>query len=126
MLNLRLKKIYKRLPTYEYELVEGGTYIGKIQIRHKPSCGKNMPSDMANNIYYEIESSQQKKGYGKLILKLGLVEAKKSGLSEVIITCMKINTASKKIIEANGGKFLYEKPLLDNSDIILKYKITLK
>ncbi len=125
MPELRLKEVYKGLPTYEYELIDGDKHIGRIQIRMKPGHGPNMPADFANNIYYEIDPAQQRRGYGKLILELGLEEAKRLGLSEVIITCNKTNVASRKIIEANGGEFLEEKPLLDHSDISLKYRIKL-
>lgn len=125
MAYLRLKKIYDRLPTYEYELLDNEVIIGKIQIRMKPSHGTNVPPDFANHIYYEIEETYRNKGYGKEILKLGLQEAKKLGLKEVIITCDETNTASKKIIEANGGEFLDKKSLLDGSGVMLKYIISL-
>ncbi len=126
MSRLHLKQTHEKLPTHEYELIDGEKVVGKIQIRMKPSRGKDVPPDFANHIYYEIEEQYRNKGYGKKILKLGLEEAKRLGLKEVIITCDELNTASKKIIEANGGVFLDKKPLLDRSGTILKYKIFLR
>jgi predicted acetyltransferase len=43
-------------------------------------------------------------GYGKEILRLALVEAKKLGLSKVLIDPNEDNTGSWKIVEANGGE----------------------
>lgn len=56
------------------------------------------------HIGYEISPSMRNKGYGKKILAIGLVEAKKIGLSKVLLTCDVNNVPSKKIIEHNGGK----------------------
>lgn len=79
---------------------------------------------MASHIYYEIDPAFRGKGYGKLILKSGLEEARKIGLQELLITCDDENIASKKIIEANGGIFI-EKALLPKNKTMLKYSIPL-
>ena len=51
---LILKETLGRLPTSEYELVDNGNVVGKIQVRHKPSHGGGIPESMASHIYYEI------------------------------------------------------------------------
>ena len=48
---------------------------------------------------------RRQQGFGSLILRLLLPEAAKLGLKKVLITCEETNTASRKIIEANGGVF---------------------
>ncbi len=53
---------------------------------------------------YAVRRSKRKKGYGKLILRELIKKAEKKGLTELLITCDNSNIASKKIIEANGGK----------------------
>lgn len=113
------------LPTSEYDLFDGETIVGKIQIRHRPSNGKDIPEEMKNHIYYEIFPEYQGKGYGNKILELGLEEAKKIGLHEVYITCMEDNIPSKKIIENNGGEFVKELLIPSRGKKMLKYKIDL-
>ncbi|HZE87234.1 MAG TPA: hypothetical protein VE090_03425 [Methylomirabilota bacterium] len=41
--------------------------------------------------------------YGKEILKLALPQAKRLGITKVLITCDDTNIGSQKVIEANGG-----------------------
>ena len=120
---LRFKKVHGLLPTSEYELVEGNQAVGFIQIRHKPSYGEGVPAHLANHIYYEIRTEYRGKGYGKIILKLGLEEAKKIGLSEVFITSLESNIASRKIIEGNGGILIDEDIIPADGQKMLKYKI---
>jgi predicted acetyltransferase len=112
MIQLRLKKKYEPRQTYEYELFDGDTVLGKIQIRMHPSHSDIIPSDFASHIYYEIEKPFRRKGYGKTILNLGLREAKRLGLREVIVAC--------------DGDFLEQKPLSDGSGMIRKYRISLR
>lgn len=128
MLHLKLKEIFGKLPTSEYQLFDGDTVIGRIQVRHKPSHGTNVPEKLANHIYYEILPEHRSKGYGKEILRLGLEKAKEIGLSEVFITCMEDNLHSKKIIESNGGIFIDDGmvPMEHGENKkMLKYKISL-
>lgn len=107
----------------EFWLIEDGKYIGKIFIRHKPS---GRTPEIASHIYYEIRSTERKKGYGTEILKQGLGEAKQLGLSDVIITCQKDNTPSKLIIEKNGGVFIDEVSIPHDPVPFLKYRIIFK
>lgn len=107
----------------EFWLIDGDRYIGKIQIRHKPS---GRVPEAASHIYYEIRPGDRGKGYGNKLLKLGLMKAKEIGLSELIITSEKNNLPSIKIIEKNGGNFLEEIILPNTSVSLLKYKIPLQ
>ena len=125
MAKLIFKRTTGNLPTSEYELVENGTSVGAIQVRHGPSHSKDVPAHMASHIYYEIYPQHRGKGYGKEILKQGLEKAKEIGLKEVIITCLEDNIASKKIIEANGGDFVEDATIPSTNEKLLKYKINL-
>ena len=122
-MELILKEISGHLPTSDFELKEGNKVIGKLQLRHRPSKSADVPEGFENHIYYEIEPNYRGKGYGKRILALGLEEARKLGLSEVIVTCDSDNISSRKIIEANGGELLDEQPE-SNGKMVRKYKIT--
>ena len=90
----------EEVPYSVYWLTEdGGNEIkGVIRIRHKPIL-------IHGNIGYDIHPKMRGKGYGKIILNVGLIKAKEIGLDKIHITCAKDNIASKKIIEAHGGRY---------------------
>lgn len=123
-MKLVLKNTIGPLPTYEFELVDEERCVGRLQLRHSPSKSSSFPEGFESHIYYEIDPEYRGKGYGKEILKLGLVEARSRGLSEVILTCTEENVASCKIIEFNGGKLLDSKHSLDGK-LVRKYRIIL-
>jgi predicted acetyltransferase len=83
-----------------------------------------LPENFASHIYYEIRPEYRNKGYGMKILELGLEEARKIGLKEVILTTKKDNLASKKIIETNGGLLADE--CMTSEGLYLKYVINLE
>jgi predicted acetyltransferase len=58
---------------------------------------------IGGHIGYEIRPTQRKRGYGKLILRLALQEARALGIDRALLTCDCTNAASRRIIEANGG-----------------------
>ncbi|MGN0624815.1 MAG: GNAT family N-acetyltransferase [Oscillospiraceae bacterium] len=58
----------------------------------------------AGRIGYSIRKSQRGKGYSVEMLRLVLLEAKKEGLSKVLVTCNENNIASSRTIERAGGK----------------------
>ncbi len=88
------------VPASDFWLVEKDKYLGTTNIRHR--LNQNL-LDVGGHIGYHIRPSERRKGYGTLILKLALIEAKKLGLSRVLITCDEENIGSAKIIEKNGG-----------------------
>ena len=55
-----------------------------------------------SQIYYKIRKSERGKGYGNLILRLALSEAKKLNFSRIRINCNNDNIPSKKVIINNG------------------------
>lgn len=74
--------------------------IGEIGIR---TTLNDFWENQGSQIYYKIRKSERKKGYGNIILELGLLEAKKLGFTKIRINCDDNNIASKKIIIKNGG-----------------------
>lgn len=84
----------------EYWLVDGKEYIGGLDIRHMLTDHLRM---IGGHIGYSIRPSKRRRGYGKLILKLGLAKAKEMGMEKVLVTCDVSNAGSRKIIEGNGG-----------------------
>lgn len=57
-----------------------------------------------SQIYYKIRKSERGKGYGNIILKLALFEAKRLNFNCIRINCDNNNIPSKKIIINNDGK----------------------
>lgn len=58
---------------------------------------------VGGNIGYSIRPTERFKGYGTLILKLGLEKCKELNIDKVLITCNKSNVGSYKVIEKNDG-----------------------
>lgn len=55
------------------------------------------------HIGYGIRPTERQKGYNKINLYLGLIEAKKIGLDKVMLDCSTTNLGSDKTIKALGG-----------------------
>lgn len=83
-------------------LVDDDEYSGSVNIRHELT---DWLIRYGGHIGYAIRPSRRRKGYGKIICKLALDEARTIGLDRVLITCDADNVGSRKIIEANGGVF---------------------
>ena len=126
MLKLVLQNTSGSLPTSTYTLFDNDKEVGFIQIRHRPSHSQEVPPDFASHVYYQIKPEYRDRGYGKKILQLGLAEAKKIGLEEIIITCYDDSIASKKIIEANGGVLIDSHIIQTDKKRFLKYLLKIK
>lgn len=88
--------------------------IGAINVRW------NLPESMkqfGGNIGYGIRPTERRKGYNKINLYLGLMEAQKLGLDQVMLSCEVSNLGSAKTMQALGGKL--ERTEVDSSDGIL-------
>jgi predicted acetyltransferase len=88
------------VPYSEFWLVDGEEYLGMLLIRHELDARL---LQKGGHVGYAIRPSRRRRGYGKLILKYGLEEAKTLGLERVLLTCDEENCSSRRIIEANGG-----------------------
>ena len=81
-------------------LVDNNKLIGELGIR---TTLNDFWINKGSQIYYKIRLSERKKGYGNIILKLGLDETKKLGFKQVRINCDDNNIPSKTVILNNGG-----------------------
>ncbi len=88
--------------------------IGNINIRWNLS--KEM-LQFGGHIGYSIRPTERRKGYNKINLYLGMIEAKKLGLDRVMLDCEATNIASDKTLKALGGKL--ERSEIDPSDGLL-------
>ena len=88
------------VPAETYWLVVGDRIVG--------ACGLRLALteallDFGGNIGYSVRPSQRRKGYATRMLALVLEKARQRGLTRVLITCDKTNTASARVIQKNGG-----------------------
>jgi predicted acetyltransferase len=95
------------VPVSTYWLVDGGAYIGSINIRHQLN---ERLERIGGHIGYSIRPSRRGYGYGSAILALGKERARALGITRILLTCDATNTASRKIIEKNRGVFENEVP----------------
>lgn len=88
--------------------------IGTINVRW------NLSEEMkqfGGNIGYGIRPTERRKGYNKINLYLGLIEAQKLGLNKVMLDCDVYNLGSAKTMQALGG--VLERTEVDPSDGLL-------
>ena len=86
---------------FHYWAVDDGKFIGELQLRTEfPDIVMNK----IGNIGYAVRCSEQGKGYGTEILRLGLEIAKSHGMDRVLIMVNEENLASVRLCEKQGGK----------------------
>ncbi len=88
--------------------------VGTINVRW------NLTEEMkqfGGNIGYGIRPTERRKGYNKINLYLGLMEAQKLGLDKVMLDCDVNNLGSAKTMQALGG--VLERTEVDPYDGIL-------
>ena len=87
-------------PTSHFWMQRGADLVGTLRIRHYLTPAV---IERAGHIGYDIAPSFRKQGLGNEILRLGLSEAAKLGIADVLLLCSVANTASQRIIEHHGG-----------------------
>ena len=77
--------------------------VGVIDLRHHidhPILGT-----WGGHCGYSVRPSERGKGYANEMLRLNIQNAKRMGLSKLLVVCDETNAASEKTILANGGVF---------------------
>ena len=106
--------------TNRYILYDNDYPIGEIGIR---TTLNDFWINQGSQIFYKIRNNSRGKGYGNLILKLALDEARKLGFKQARINCDDNNICSKKVILKNGGILdikSYKTPVGTSSSYIIK------
>ncbi|BFH69638.1 hypothetical protein J27TS7_00590 [Paenibacillus dendritiformis] len=104
------------VPQNVYWLYVQGWPVGIGKLRHALTDALR---ERGGHIGYAIRPEARRRGYGTVMLRLLLAEARRIGLREVLLTCDEDNTASRRVIEKNGGR------LAGTADGICKYWIVL-
>ena len=116
MENEEYAKSVNRCPGKTFLLIRenDNKIVGSINIRW------NLNDAMLNfggHIGYGIRPTERRKGYNKINLYLGMIEAKKVGLDKVMLDCDVNNLGSDKTLKALGG--ILERTEIDPSDGVL-------
>lgn len=93
--------------------------VGITDLRH--NINTPILSSWGGHIGYTVRPSERGKGYAKEMLRLNLQNCHKLGIDKVLITCHVFNSASEKVIIANGGVF--EKEITVEGEKIRRYWI---
>ncbi|MEU6250801.1 GNAT family N-acetyltransferase [Glycomyces sp. NPDC047010] len=79
---------------------EGDTFLGRLAIRHTLNADL---LDVGGHIGYDVRPSARRQGHATAMLAAALPVAAALGIERALITCDADNTASRKVIEKNGG-----------------------
>lgn len=106
-------KSVNRCPGKTFLLIreDDNRIVGSINVRW------DLNEDMLNfggHIGYGIRPTERRKGYNKINLYMGIIEAQKVGLDRIMVDCAVNNLGSDKTIKALDGRL--ERTEIDPSD----------
>ncbi|GIH15622.1 GNAT family N-acetyltransferase [Rugosimonospora africana] len=81
--------------------VDGTEYLGRVAIRHRLTDSLR---EFGGHIGYDVRSSARRRGHATGMLRAALPVARSLGIDRALLTCDAGNTASRKVIEHNGGQ----------------------
>jgi predicted acetyltransferase len=93
-----------RLPGYVRWMWDG-EFCGTIGFRWQPGT-TDLPPYCLGHIGYSVVPWKRQRGYATRALQLLLPQARSEGLAFVELTTDADNTASRRVIEANGGELI--------------------
>jgi predicted acetyltransferase len=115
----------RRLPGYRRWMWDG-EFAGTIGFRWQPGTSE-LPPHVLGHIGYSVVPWKRGRGYATAALALLLPEARAEGLTWVELTVQPENTASRHVIESNGGVLVeqFVPPPAYGHRLALRYRITL-
>jgi predicted acetyltransferase len=115
-----------RLPGYRRWLWDG-EFCGAIGFRWQKGT-EALPPHCLGHIGYAVVPWKQRRGYATEALRQLLPEARAEGLRYVEIVTNLDNTASQRVVEANGGSLSerFVKPVQFGSTPALRFRIALQ
>ncbi len=97
-------RIVPRLP-FCLLWITDGSFSGSINLRYQPGS-EALPDYCSGHIGYAVVPWKRGRGYATWALGAILGMAPEVGLRWVTITCNEDNDASRRVIEANGGRLM--------------------
>jgi predicted acetyltransferase len=101
-----------------------GDFAGSIGLRWQNGT-PDLPPWCNGHVGYGVVAWKRRRGYATAALCMILPDAKKLGLPYVEVVTSPGNTASRRVIAANGGVFVGRKSPAFGSDETLRYRISL-
>jgi predicted acetyltransferase len=80
--------------------------LGRLAIRHRLTPALEAAG---GHIGYDVRPGARRQGHATAMLHAALPIAHALGVNPALLTCEKPNTASQRVIEANGGQLLDER-----------------
>jgi len=91
-----------RVPMTNLWYVEDDTFLGRLSIRHRLTPHL---LELGGHIGYVVRPGARRRGHATAMLAAALPVCRQLGIDRALVTCDATNTASRKVIEANGGEF---------------------
>jgi predicted acetyltransferase len=88
--------------THRWLIASTGAVVGVARLRH--SISTPFLAENGGHIGYDVAPSHRRKGYGHLALSTALSEARRIGLTRVLLCTGQDNAASRAVIERQGGE----------------------
>jgi predicted acetyltransferase len=103
-----------------------GEFCGTINLRWQLGTGE-LPPYCLGHIGYSVVPWKRRRGYATQALRLLLHQARGEGLEYVELITEVANSASRRVIEANGGEFVeqFRKPAVHGGAESLRFRIWL-
>lgn len=108
------------VPHSTFWLVEDAEIVAVSNLRHSltPALKRR-----GGHVGYSVRPGRRRQGYGSLVLRLTLQEARKLGIATALVTCAKENIGSAMVIRANGGVLQSEEFLADHGEMLQRYHV---
>ncbi len=115
-----------RLPGYSQWMWDG-EFCGSIGFRWQPGTTE-LPPHCLGHVGYSVVPWKRGRGYATRALELLLPQAREENLPYIELTTDADNTASRRVIEANGGKLIekFNKPAPYGGAESLRFHIRLE
>lgn len=87
--------------THRWLLSPDGQVVGVTRVRHR--IDTPFLAEHGGHIGYDVAPSMRRRGYGHFAMAVALVEARRLGLSRVLLCASEDNAPSRATIERAGG-----------------------